>query len=151
MTDPATTHPATTDPATTEATITPGDDQEPAARLRAAGLRATLPRVTVLRWLDGVEGHHRADEVAEATGLARTTAFSVLAQLREHALVHAVDHDRGTLFETGPRHHHATCKVCGSVVDVDATDVHVELPEGVDGMHDVDDYGLVLIGPCDRC
>lgn len=134
--------------------MTGGSDQpgdEPAARLRAAGLRATLPRVTVLRWLDGADGHHRADEVAEATGLARTTAFSVLAQLREHGLVTAVEHGRGTLFETGARHHHARCRSCGRVVDVAADDVAVTVPDHVDGMRAVDDHHVVLLGRCEAC
>lgn len=89
-------------------------------RLRAAGLRATQPRTTILAWLDDNPGHHRAEVLVERTGLPRATVYHVLGHLCGADLVLTAESGAGRmLYETAEtRHHHFSCRVCGRIIDV---------------------------------
>jgi Fur family transcriptional regulator, stress-responsive regulator len=105
-------------------------------RLRAAGLRVTAPRLAVLDALaDG--GHPRVDEVVAATR-ARLGSVSVQAVYDVlHALVAA-----GLAARFAPAggparfelrvgdHHHAVCRGCGEVTDVDGVAARGTVGEG---------------------
>jgi Fe2+ or Zn2+ uptake regulation protein len=98
---------------------------DPAARLRAAGLRATRPRADTLAALDRLGGHRTADEIAAALQaggrpIARATLYHVLASLATAGVVAVADAGPGaSRFESSTGwHHHLVCSSCGAVVDV---------------------------------
>lgn len=119
--------------------------------LRAAGLRVTRPRRTLLDWLAATPGHHSADDVVAGTGLPRATTYHVLGQLRDAGLVVATEAAADqALFEALPEHphHHFVCRSCRGVVDVPDD---LDLPEHLDGIARVDEVEVVLRGTCDAC
>lgn len=122
-------------------------------RLRAAGLRATRPRLTMLRWLGANPGHHTAESVVHHTGLPKATVYHMLGQLHEAGLVLTTGSSSGrALYETATApHHHFVCTACGAVIDVacqaDASPcVDVDVPGAT--VHEVD---VRLRGLCTDC
>ncbi len=94
-------------------------------RLRAAGLRATQPRLRVYQALAALAGHRGADEVydhllAGGTRLSRASVYNALEALVRAGVVLAADAGPGRgLFEAATRtHHHAVCRRCGRVSDI---------------------------------
>jgi Fur family ferric uptake transcriptional regulator len=103
----------------------PTDARDPAARIRAAGLRATGPRIEVLRMLDTDHAHLTAAEVAERLGergidVARMSVYNVLSNLTRVGVLSAAEVGPGrTVYESGHGwHHHFVCRDCGRVIDV---------------------------------
>jgi Fur family ferric uptake transcriptional regulator len=97
-------------------------------RLRAAGLRATRPRLAVLSILEEAGGHRSADELVALLGardrpLPRSTVYKVLGDLAGAGLVLTADVGPGReLFEAAAIwHHHFVCTACGAIVDVPCT------------------------------
>jgi Fe2+ or Zn2+ uptake regulation protein len=95
-------------------------------RLREAGLRATRPRLAVYSALESLGGHRSADEVydhivTEGDQLSRASVYNALAALTAAGLVLTADAGPGrALYETATAwHHHAVCRVCGEVSDMD--------------------------------
>lgn len=127
-------------------------------RLRAAGLRATAPRLAVLGELAGSPGHHGADEIAdriEARGMriARASVYNVLDDLVRFELVMLADAGPGrALYEARETdHHHFVCRRCGSVQDVpcvvgDRPCLEVAIPGVV-----VDQAQVIFRGVCAEC
>ncbi|NMH97107.1 Fur family transcriptional regulator [Pseudonocardia acidicola] len=99
---------------------------EHVARLRAAGLRVTAPRLAVLNILQS-GGHLTVEEI---TGRARRrlghvsqqAIYDVLHVLDRRGLVHRIQpmgHPTQYEARTGDNHHHLVCRSCGAVSDVD--------------------------------
>ena len=99
---------------------------DPAARLRAHGLQVTAQRLAVLRAVAD-HPHCTADAVAEAvrTGIgaiSRQAVYDALRTLSDKGLVRRVQPAGSpALFDprVGDNHHHAICRTCGRVTDVD--------------------------------
>lgn len=126
---------------------------DPRDRLRDAGLRATRPRIAILRWLDDHPGHHAADRIVERTALPRATVYHVLGQLSDAGVVlTAGTADQASLYETATHaHHHFTCRICGSVIDVpcladDAPCIHATVPGAI-----VEQADVTFRGICSDC
>lgn len=93
--------------------------------LRAAGLRATVPRRRVLAWLAD-HPHTTADQVgrgvrAECGPISPQAVYDVLRAGVEAGLVHRIDlagHPARFECRTDD-HHHLVCRRCGQVADVD--------------------------------
>lgn len=106
-----------------EVVAAPVDD--PAASLRAAGLRVTAPRLAALAV---IQEHQHADaetiatQVRERLGTVSTQAvYDVLHALTDVGLVRRISLDgRRALFETHrhDNHHHLVCHRCGRLEDV---------------------------------
>ncbi len=96
-------------------------------RLRAAGLRITAARASVLGVLDVADDHPRVDQVIErvrADGVSISTqaAYDVCEALRRAGLARRIEPAGGPArYESrvGDNHHHLVCRTCGIVVDVD--------------------------------
>jgi Fur family transcriptional regulator, stress-responsive regulator len=96
-------------------------------RLRTAGLRATGPRIAVLRVLSESDDHPRVDEVigrVRAQGLPISTqaAYDVCDALFRAGLARRIEPaGSAARFEArvGDNHHHLVCRACGTTVDVD--------------------------------
>jgi Fur family ferric uptake transcriptional regulator len=97
--------------------------------LRDAGLRATAPRVAVLRVLAEATDHPRVDQVIErvrASGVSVSmqAAYDVCEALHRAALASRIEVAGGPArYESrvGDNHHHLVCRACGTVVDVDCS------------------------------
>jgi Fe2+ or Zn2+ uptake regulation protein len=108
----------------------PGDralDAELGAALRARGHRVTLPRLLVHRHVRRRGGHVTPEQVhsrlaAELPGLSPATVYATLDLLDGLGFVRRVSTPRGSAVydpRTEP-HHHAVCRRCGRIEDVDA-------------------------------
>lgn len=129
-----------------------------AQRVRAAGLRATRPRVLILELLERLEGHSSADDVvdqldAAGTALPRATVYNVLADLSEHGLVMTADAGPGrALYEVADGwHHHFVCRRCGDITDVECAVgakpcLDAAVPGGI-----VDEAQVIFRGLCAEC
>jgi Fe2+ or Zn2+ uptake regulation protein len=127
-------------------------------RLRAAGLRATAPRLAVLGELLASPGHHAADELADrlterGVRIARASVYNVLDDLVRCELVMLADAGPGrALYEVAETpHHHFVCRRCGVVEDVPCAVgrrpcLEVDLPGAR-----IDEAQVILRGLCSRC
>jgi Fur family ferric uptake transcriptional regulator len=96
-------------------------------RLRAAGLRATVPRIAVLRVLAESRDHPRVDQVIErvrARGVPISTqaAYDVCEALHRVALARRIEPAGSPAryeARVGDNHHHLVCRGCGTTADVD--------------------------------
>lgn len=133
-------------------------DAELADRIRTAGLRATQPRIEVLRVLhEG--GHHTASEIVEAVGrrgidVARMSVYNVLHNLSRVGVLAAVElgPDR-TIYELDHGwHHHFVCRRCDRIIDVPCivgAKPCLE-PGGLEGA-EVDEAAVTFRGLCPEC
>jgi Fur family ferric uptake transcriptional regulator len=106
--------------------VIPTSRVDPAAALRNAGLRVTASRVAVLA--EVADGKHLpAEQVAlavrERIGTISTQAvYDVLGALTRAGLVRRIEPaGSAARYETrvDDNHHHAVCRKCGAITDVD--------------------------------
>ncbi len=139
---------------------TPHSDQ-----LKDAGLRVTRPRLAVL---DALASTAHAD-TAEVISVVRRTLpevshqaiYDVLAALSEVGLVRRIQPAGSTAryeVRVGDNHHHAVCRQCGSVTDVDCAVGQapcLEPADGADVRHTsgfaVDEAEVIYWGTCPAC
>jgi len=112
-------------------------------RLQQAGLRATAPRLAVLEVLERHRGHPAADEVWEALRrdhptISRSTVYKTLDAFVATGLCRRITGDGTRLRVDGTPddHHHAVCRSCGAIFDVEAAAFPLpraprELPRGL--------------------
>ena len=130
-------------------------------RIRAAGLRATLQRASVLDVLALQPGHHTVETVhgwAEDLlgSMSMQATYDVLAALAEVGLVRRIETPgQPARYEAraGDNHHHFVCRTCGSTIDIDCATgaapclVPFELPGGFV----VDEAEVTYWGQCRDC
>ena len=95
--------------------------------LRDHGLRATGPRVAVLRAVHELRDHPSADAIAahargSAGALSTQAVYDSLGALTRVGLLRRIDIGGGAArYETrvGDNHHHLVCRSCGTTRDVD--------------------------------
>lgn len=126
--------------------------------MREAGLRATRPRLLVLRFLRGHGGHHSADQVrlalaADGEPMLRGSVYNVLGSLADAGLVTVAATGPGpALYEAGSdAHHHFVCRTCGTVRDIPCVVgvtpcLEAELPGA-----DIDEAQVIFRGRCEAC
>lgn len=132
-------------------------DEALAERIREAGLRATQPRVEVLRVLhEG--GHHTASEVVDAVDkrgvdVARMSVYNVLHNLTRVGVVTAVElgPDR-TIYELDHGwHHHFICRRCQRILDVPCiVGAKPCLDAELEGA-EIDEAAVTFRGLCPQC
>jgi Fur family ferric uptake transcriptional regulator len=99
---------------------------DPLGQLRAAGLRVTQPRLTVLAAL-GEHPHADVETIAAAArqrlgALSTQAVYDILKALSDAGLVRRIEPaGHPARFETrvGDNHHHVVCRDCGATADVD--------------------------------
>jgi Fe2+ or Zn2+ uptake regulation protein len=132
-------------------------EEELARSIRAAGLKATQPRLLVLRLLRE-RRHLSADELCgelegRGTQLSRASVYNSLAALLENRLVMLTDAGPGrALYESADRwHHHFVCRKCGAIQDVDCVvgEKPCLKPMAVDG--EIDEAQVIFRGLCAQC
>ncbi|MEE2638788.1 MAG: Fur family transcriptional regulator [Acidobacteriota bacterium] len=116
---------------------------EQAERLRAAGLKATSPRVAILDAVERNCNHPGAEdiyrELAEShPSLSLSTVYGTLSAFVKAGLVRKLSEVDGRLRVDGtkPPHDHAICRMCAAIFDVEPN-IHTtppppsELPGGL--------------------
>jgi len=129
--------------------------------LREAGLKVTMPRIKILKILEGVTPHHlSAEEVykklleqGEDVGLA--TVYRVLTQFEAAGLVmrHNFSNDY-SVFELnqGDHHDHIVCVRCGKVAEfmdeeIEARQARIAAQHGFA----MTDHQHIVYGLCAQC
>lgn len=110
--------------------VAPADqllDRELSDALRASGQRVTLPRLYVHRHVRRSPQHVTAEQVhselaSELPSLSPATIYSTLDVLESLGFVRRISTPGGsTVFDSRTdRHHHAFCRSCGQISDVEA-------------------------------
>jgi Fe2+ or Zn2+ uptake regulation protein len=131
---------------------------EVAARLRDAGMRATRPRLAVIRALRALGGHQTADEVhahlaRNDISHSRMSVYNSLVALADAGLVRRADVGRGamTYEEAGAWHHHFVCRRCGQVSDVSCVVGAKPCLTPREDVGVVDEAQVLFHGTCHRC
>ncbi len=94
---------------------------------RASGLRWTPQRQAVVETLFRHPGHPSAEEIYATVrrrhpGMSRATVYNTMEALASLGRVQIVSAADGTRrYDPNPSpHHHARCRICGSIADVEA-------------------------------
>ena len=134
--------------------------REISERLRAAGLRVTAPRATVLRVLDASQDHPRVDQViervrAEGVHISVQAAYDVCEALHRAGLARRIDPAGGPArYESrvGDNHHHIVCRACGLAIDVDCAvgEAPCLEPDSARGFR-LDEAEITYWGLCPDC
>jgi Fe2+ or Zn2+ uptake regulation protein len=129
------------------------------ARLRAASLRVTRPRLAVLAALRD-HPHIDTETVIELVrtahpGVSHQTVYDVLRALTDAGLVRRIQ-PAGALarYESrvGDNHHHVVCRSCGAIADVECAVGHAPcLTASDDHGYVVDEAEVVYWGTCPAC
>lgn len=125
--------------------------------LRATGLRATRQRVVLLTLLTNASAPRTVEELVRAGKgeFDTATAYRMLEAFVGAGLARRVIHtnDRALYEAAGAHHHHAVCRSCGRIVDVETC-----LPRTLDervreaaGFARIDDHALEFLGICRPC
>ena len=124
--------------------------------LHRVGLKATRPRLEVLRVLRDLGGHRSADDIHQALegALPRGTVFKVVGDLSRAQLLMVTDAGPGrSLYEfSDVWHHHFVCRRCGVILDVPCVEGHKPCltPETSFGGL-VEEAQIIFRGVCEEC
>jgi Fur family ferric uptake transcriptional regulator len=134
------------------------EDEEGAQDLKKAGLKATLPRLKILRILESAERPHLTAEdvykqllsAGEDVGLA--TVYRVLTQFEAAGLVMRHNFEGGrAVFEInhGGHHDHMVCVECGRVFEFVDTQIEERQRRVAEQAgFAIEDHTLYLYGVC---
>ncbi|MGE0144283.1 MAG: Fur family transcriptional regulator [Planctomycetota bacterium] len=131
---------------------------DPRQLLRDHALRLTPQRLAVLAAVHRLP-HSTADVIADAVrsdigAISRQSVYDTLATLTEKGLVRRVEPAGSpALYDprTGDNHHHAICRVCGAVVDVDCSIATAPCLDGTASGFQIDEAEVTYWGTCPTC
>ncbi|WP_089722383.1 Fur family transcriptional regulator [Candidatus Entotheonella palauensis] len=99
---------------------------EQAERLRAAGLKATGPRIAILDAVERNSHHPSAEDIYQELveshpSLSLSTVYGTLNAFARAGLVRKLSEVDGRLRVDGTKtpHDHAICRICGAIFDVE--------------------------------
>lgn len=126
--------------------------------LRSADLRVTQPRVAVLEAVYG-NPHADTDQVltqvrTELPTVSKQAVYDILAAFTTAGLVRRIQ-PAGTFARyearVGDNHHHAVCRTCGSISDVDCATGAAPCLDGPPRDFTVDEDEVIYWGTCAQC
>jgi Fur family transcriptional regulator, stress-responsive regulator len=129
------------------------------AQLRSVSLRITRPRLAVLAALHE-HPHVDTDAVialarADLGSVSHQAVYDVLKVLTEAGIVRRIQPAGATAryeARVGDNHHHAVCRSCGAIADVDCAVGHAPcLTAADDSGFMVDEAEVVFWGTCPGC
>lgn len=129
------------------------------SKLRDSGLRVTPQRLAVLNWLAD-HPHASADEVRSGVqtqlgSVSVQAIYDVLAACTTAGLVrriHPAGHAARFECRVNDNHHHAVCRHCGRIADVDClSGTRPCLTPDADHGFAIDEAEVVFWGVCPRC
>ena len=129
------------------------------AVFRENGLPLTVQRKVILEAILDRKDHPTADQIYETVkaglpGLSKATVYRVLDILVQVGVVQKVFHtDAVARFDPMvSRHHHATCQLCGQLIDLEPDIVpDIPLPKTDGSGFEITDYSINFTGVCSRC
>jgi len=132
---------------------------DPAARLRSHGLQVTAQRMAVLRAVWGRPHGTVADVTeharSEIGAISQQAVYDALGALTEKGLIRRIQPAGSpALYDprAGDDHHHAVCRSCHAVVDVDCrVGSGAWSRAAAETGFDIDEAELVLWGTCPGC
>jgi Fur family peroxide stress response transcriptional regulator len=129
-------------------------------KLRHAGLKLTNQRRAILEFFSEQRGHHTPQDVHDALAhryqnLSAATVYNALETFEELNIVQRFNLDGGRAYfdANTHEHHHARCRQCGTVIDVEipeATMTRFLVDHGLDGFV-VSRAHLHIMGNCANC
>lgn len=132
-----------------------------AATIRAAGFRATKPRLRVLAQLQKSPRPLTIKEIIAAIGktkIDQVTVYRILDAFKKKGVVVQVDFQHGhahfELRDTVDDHHHIVCISCGKVEDFvgsEFEDIARKALKQTKKFSKVTDHSLELFGMCNAC
>jgi Fur family transcriptional regulator, stress-responsive regulator len=137
--------------------VPPTDELE--ALLRSAGLRVTRPRLAVLAAVHERPHADTGSVLSTVRGedgeVSHQAVYDVLDALTTAGLLRRIQ-PSGSLARyearVGDNHHHAVCRRCGAVDDVDCAVGHAPcLSASDDHGYVLDEAEVVYWGPCPAC
>ncbi len=139
--------------------VTTQDPVNGDALLRRHGVQVTAQRLAVLRAV-GSQPHRSADDIytvvrAELGAISRQAVYDALATLSEKGLVRRIE-PAGSPVRYEDRvddnHHHAICRTCGRMVDVDCAvgDTPCLTADDANGFV-IDEAEVIYWGLCPDC
>jgi Fur family ferric uptake transcriptional regulator len=132
---------------------------QPADQLREKGLRVTAQRLAVLKAVSEAP-HATADVVTEAVrsdvgAISVQAVYDALSALAEAELIRRIQPAGSpALYETrvSDNHHHAICRTCGRVSDVDCAVGDTPCLTAADDMgYQIDEAEVIYWGHCEHC
>lgn len=132
---------------------------DPASLLRSHGLHVTAQRLAVLRAV-ARRPHSSADTIAhearaEIGAISVQAVYDALSILTDKGLLRRIQPAGSpALFDprVGDLHHHAICRTCGAVADVDcAVGAAPCLTAATNSGYDIDEAEVVYWGTCPDC
>ncbi|MFG2060923.1 Fur family transcriptional regulator [Micromonospora sp. NPDC048871] len=127
--------------------------------LRDAALRVTRPRVAVLKAVYA-QPHADTESIIKAVrqdlpGVSHQAVYDVLRALTGAALVRRIEPPGSVArYESrvGDNHHHAVCRSCGLIVDVDCVVGAAPCLTASDDNHfEIDEAEVIYWGRCPDC
>jgi Fe2+ or Zn2+ uptake regulation protein len=131
----------------------------PADDLRERGLRVTAQRLAVLRAVSA-EPHVTADAVAENVrsemgSISLQAVYDALGALTDVGMIRRIQPSGSPArFEArvSDNHHHAICRSCGQMADVDCAVGAAPCLTAVDDMgYEIDEAEVIYWGLCPEC
>ncbi len=129
-------------------------------KLKKRGMKITPQRVMILKYLEGNKNHPTPEEIYRAvskklSAVSYATVYNVLELLKELGEVKELVVGRRVVRYdpiTEP-HHHAVCKVCGKVfdVDVDLSSALKGLEKDLPGGFKPESVEVFIRGVCKSC
>jgi Fe2+ or Zn2+ uptake regulation protein len=138
---------------------TPEPNSQAVERLRAAGLRATAPRIAVLAEV-AAGPHLTVDQIATGArrrlgAISTQAVYDALGALTGMGLVRRIEPAGSpTRYETrvGDNHHHVVCRACGVIADIDcAVGEQPCLSPSDAGGFVIDEAEVTFWGLCPSC
>ena len=132
---------------------------DPAALLRTHGLSVTAQRLAVLRAVCKLP-HSPADAIesevrAELGTVSKQAIYDVLGALTDKGILRRVQPAGSpALYDprVGDTHHHAICRTCGAVVDIDCAVGEAPCLTAAAGSgFEIDEAEVVYWGTCPTC
>jgi len=132
---------------------------DPANLLRSRGLHVTAQRLAVLRAVTH-RPHSSADTIAhevraEIGSISLQAVYDALSILTDKGLLRRIQPAGSpALFDprAGDLHHHAICRSCGAVADVDcAVGAAPCLTAATNSGYEIDEAEVVYWGTCPEC
>ena len=132
---------------------------DPASLLRSHGLSVTAQRLAVLRAV-ALHPHGSAETIAEAVradigAVSQQAVYDALGLLTEKGVLRRIQPAGSpALFDprVGDTHHHAICRTCGAVADVDCTPAaRPNLAAAAQSGFLIDEAEVLYWGVCPSC
>jgi Fe2+ or Zn2+ uptake regulation protein len=132
---------------------------DPASLLRSRGLHVTAQRLAVLRAVNR-RPHSSADTIAqevraEIGAISLQAVYDALSILTDKGVLRRIQPAGSpALFDprAGDSHHHAICRSCGAVADVDcAIGTAPCLTAATNSGYEIDEAEVVYWGTCPEC